>query len=183
VLLGSAAWALGSLLSRRADGSGPQLSLAQGTSLQMLCGGLMLTASSALIGETKGFHLADVTLRSYLSLLYLVFFGSILALTCYLWLLRAVPPALASTYAFVNPVVAVAIGTLVLAEPITLRLLGASALIVAAVALIVHAKAKGAFRKHRPASPLQTPAAATQDKGLQPASAATPTADLQRKPS
>jgi drug/metabolite transporter (DMT)-like permease len=146
VLLGSATWALGSLLSRRTV-PGPTVSLAQSTALQMLGGGAILVVWGLLRGEADGWQVAAVSLRSVLSLLYLSLFGSILALTCYLWLLRAVPPALASTYAFVNPVVAVAIGAVVLGEPITPRLLGASALIVAAVALIVHAKAKAAFQR------------------------------------
>jgi drug/metabolite transporter (DMT)-like permease len=149
VLLGSAMWAWGSLISRRPT-SAP-VSLAQGTALQMLCGGAVLLMAGMLRGEADGWQIAAVSLRSVLSLLYLSLFGSILALTCYLWLLRAVPPALASTYAFVNPVVAMLIGTLVLGEPITLRLLGASALIVAAVALIVHAKARAALRRPTPA--------------------------------
>ncbi|MEA3143087.1 MAG: hypothetical protein QOG31_411 [Thermoplasmata archaeon] len=148
VLLGSAMWAWGSLLSRR-PAAGPTVSLAQSTAVQMLCGGAILLVAGLLRGEAGGWQAADVSLRSFLSLLYLSLFGSILALTCYLWLLRAVPPALASTYAFVNPVVAVAIGTLVLGEPVSLRLLGASGLIVAAVALIVHAKAKGSFQRSR----------------------------------
>ncbi|MCA1812222.1 MAG: EamA family transporter [Halobacteriales archaeon] len=146
VLLGSAMWAWGSLLSRRPV-AGPTASLAQSTALQMLCGGAILLTAGLLRGEADGWQVAQVSLRSALSLLYLSLFGSILALTCYLWLLRTVPPALASTYAFVNPVVAVLIGTLALGEPITLRLLAASALIVAAVALIVHAKARGTFRR------------------------------------
>jgi drug/metabolite transporter (DMT)-like permease len=149
VLLGSAMWAHGSLLSRR---PGPALSLAQSTALQMLGGGAILLVAGLLRGEADGWQVAQVSLRSVLALLYLSFFGSILALTCYLWLLRAVPPALASTYAFVNPIVAVAIGTVVLAEPVSLRLLAASALIIAAVALIVHAKAKGSFRARPPPS-------------------------------
>lgn len=144
VLLGSATWAFGSLLSRR---PGAPVSLAQGTALQMLGGGAILVCWGLLGGEADGWQVAAVSLRSVLSLLYLSLFGSILALTCYLWLLRAVPPALASTYAFVNPVVAIAIGAMVLGEPVTPRLLAASALIVAAVALIVHAKARAAFQR------------------------------------
>jgi drug/metabolite transporter (DMT)-like permease len=146
VLLGSAAWALGSLLSRRKT-QGRTLSLAQSTSLQMLCGGAILVMAGLAYGDADSWNPANVSLRSFLSLLYLVFFGSILALTCYLWLLRTVAPALASTYAFVNPVVAVAIGTLVLAEPVSPRLLVASALIVAAIAIIVHRKAKASFQR------------------------------------
>lgn len=141
VLLGSATWAWGSLLSRR-PAAGPRVSLAQSTALQMLCGGAALLVAGLLRGEADGWQVAEVSLRSVLSLLYLSLFGSVLALTCYLWLLRTVPPALASTYAFVNPVVAVAIGAVALGEPVTARLLAASGLIVAAVALIVHAKAR-----------------------------------------
>ncbi|HEX2065253.1 MAG TPA: EamA family transporter, partial [Candidatus Thermoplasmatota archaeon] len=146
VLLGSATWAWGSLLSRR-PAAGAAVSLAQSTALQMLGGGAILVLWSLLRGETAGWQPAAVSLRSVLSLLYLSLFGSILALTCYLWLLRTVPPALASTYAFVNPIVAVLAGTWLLGEPVTPRLVAASALIVAAVALIVHAKAAGAFQR------------------------------------
>jgi len=133
VVLGAASWAVGSLASRRANlpASAP-LSAA----IQMVAGGLVLLAAGALAGEGGRIVWSAVSLRSLLALAYLGLFGSIVAFTAYLWLLRVVNPAVVSTYAFVNPVVAVAIGGLFGGEAVTLRTLVAGVLIVPAVVLI-----------------------------------------------
>ena len=81
-------------------------------------------------------------MRSLLSLLYLIVFGSLLGYSAYVWLLRVATPALASTYAYVNPVVAVFLGWLLAGERITGRVVLASAIIVGAVALITSARAR-----------------------------------------
>ncbi|UOQ78804.1 EamA family transporter [Hymenobacter sp. 5516J-16] len=76
-------------------------------------------------GEAQGFELAQVTSKSWLAYIYLVTFGSIVAFTAYIWLLRAVEPALAGTYAFVNPVVAVLLGWAFASEQLNAGMLGA----------------------------------------------------------
>lgn len=126
-------WSAGSLYSRRGGlPSSPILA----TGMQLLCGGLLLLALGVLAGELNGFELAAVSLRSWLALAYLTVIGSIVAFSAYIWLLRVEDPARVGTYAFVNPLVAVALGAWLGAEPITARTLLAAALVVAGVVLI-----------------------------------------------
>lgn len=140
VVAGSLSWAIGSLLGRSAKLPEPP-PLAAAT--QMLCGGALLLAAGLLAGEPSRIVWSAVSLRSVAALLYLGLFGSIVAFTAYLWLLRQVSPALASTYAFVNPAVAVVLGAWLGAEPLTPRLLLAGSLIVGAVVLITLAERGG----------------------------------------
>ena len=133
VLFAAFAWALGSLLSRH---FAPPASPLQATALQMLAGGVLLGGASGLAGEWSRFSPSLVSGRSVASVAYLVVFGSLVAFTAYIWLLRAASPALVSTYAFVNPVVAVFLGWLLANEEVGLRTLVAAAVIVAAVVLI-----------------------------------------------
>jgi len=133
VLFAAFAWALGSLLSRH---FAPPASPLQATALQMLAGGVLLGGASGLAGEWSRFSPSLVSGRSVASVAYLVVFGSLVAFTAYIWLLRAASPALVSTYAFVNPVVAVFLGWLLADEEVGLRTLVAAAVIVAAVVLI-----------------------------------------------
>lgn len=133
VVAGSLAWAIGSLAGRTAKLPEPP---AMAAATQMLAGGALLLLAGLLSGEPARIAWSAVSLRSALALLYLALFGSIVAFTAYLWLLRHVSPAMASTYAFVNPVVAVVLGAWLGAEPLTPRLLLAGLLIVGAVVLI-----------------------------------------------
>ncbi len=133
VLFAAFTWALGSVLSRRFT---PASSPLQATALQMLAGGGLLLALSLATGEWTRFSPAHVSARSWAALLYLLVFGSLLGFTVYMWLLRVAAPALVSTYAFVNPAVAVFLGWALAAEPVTPRTLLAAAVIVWAVVLI-----------------------------------------------
>jgi drug/metabolite transporter (DMT)-like permease len=133
VLFAAFAWALGSLLSRHLT---PSASPLQATALQMLAGGVLLGGASGLAGEWARFSPSLVSGKSVAAVAYLVVFGSLVAFTAYVWLLRAASPALVSTYAFVNPVVAVFLGWLLASEPVSARTLAAAAVIVAAVVLI-----------------------------------------------
>lgn len=133
VLFAAFAWALGSLLSRHLT---PSASPLQATALQMLAGGVLLGGASGLAGEWARFSPGLVSAKSVAAVAYLVVFGSLVAFTAYVWLLRAASPALVSTYAFVNPVVAVFLGWLLAAEPVSARTLVAAAVIVGAVVLI-----------------------------------------------
>jgi drug/metabolite transporter (DMT)-like permease len=139
VLIASLSWAWGSVYSQRAKlPSSPLLS----TAMQMLAGGALLLLAATLTGEPAHFALAQVSTRSLLSLAYLVVFGAIIAFTAYVWLLRAAPPVLVSTYAYVNPVVAVLLGWALAGEPLARGTLIAAAVILTGVALISSAQGK-----------------------------------------
>jgi drug/metabolite transporter (DMT)-like permease len=131
VMGGTMCWALGSLASRRAAHSEPLL----GTAMQMLAGGALLVVAGFIRGE--GGDLQTPSLESLASILYLVAIGSLVGFTAYTWLLRHARTTLVGTYAFVNPVVAVLLGWLLLGEELTLRTLFAGTVIVVGVALIV----------------------------------------------
>lgn len=132
VLFGSMCWAAGSLFARQADmPSSPFMS----TAMQMMFGGAFLSLAGTLAGE-GAVEPETVSLVSVLSLAYLIIFGSIVAFSAYVWLLRVVPPSRAASYAYVNPLIAVLLGWLVGNEEITLQVLIAAGLIVGAVILV-----------------------------------------------
>lgn len=106
------------------------------TGMQMLAGGALLLAASAAAGEWRRFDPAAVSAGSLLALGYLVVFGSLVAFSAYAWLLTVEPPARASTYAFVNPVVAVLLGWAAAGESLGAQVVVAAALTVGAVVLI-----------------------------------------------
>lgn len=134
VLTAALLWAIGSLYSKKHQ---PAPSPFVSGGMQMLCGGVAMLVVGLLRGEAEGFELAQVTAKSWMAYVYLVTFGSILAFTAYIWLLRVVEPALAGTYAFVNPVVAVLLGWAFAGEALNTQMLGGAGLIVVAVALVV----------------------------------------------
>ncbi|MFD2785016.1 EamA family transporter [Hymenobacter rubripertinctus] len=134
VLTAALVWAIGSLYSKNHQPA-PSPFLSGG--MQMLCGGLLMLLVGLLRGDATGFHFSQVTTTSWLAYIYLVTFGSIVGFTAYIWLLRVVEPALAGTYAFVNPVVAVLLGWAFLGEVPGPKMLGGAALITVAVALVV----------------------------------------------
>jgi drug/metabolite transporter (DMT)-like permease len=136
LVFSSLAWAVGSLYARQA--ALPQRPLV-GVGMQMIAGGLILAVVAAASGELSGFHPSSISLESWLGLAYLVVAGSLVAYTAYMWLLRAAPTSLVGTYAYVNPVVAVLLGTVILGEPLTWRTLVGGGIILASVALIVRA--------------------------------------------
>lgn len=141
VLFGSLTWALGSILSRHAPRG---LSALRTTAMQMLAGGTMQIIAGLALGEHTRFDLGDISLRSALAWAYLVVFGSLVGFTAYVWLLDRVSAARASTYAYVNPIVAVLLGWAFAGELITTRTLVAGAVIVAAVAAITIGRARPA---------------------------------------
>ncbi|MBV8166972.1 MAG: EamA family transporter [Alphaproteobacteria bacterium] len=130
-LLGAAvSWALGSVLSR-AVALPPSATQAAG--LELLLGGAALVVLGLAGGEAGGFALAAVSARSLFGLAWLTLGGSVVAFAIYGWLLRVVPPERVATYAYVNPVIAVALGATLLGETVTPAMVAASALILAAV--------------------------------------------------
>ncbi len=132
LLLASVAWAAGSLYSRSASLPAPLLA----TGMQMLTGGLLLLLAGAVTGELSGLDPAAFSTRSVLALVYLIVFGALIGYSAYVWLLRVTEPALASTYAYVNPVVAVVLGWLLAGEAMNARIVLAGAVIVAGVVII-----------------------------------------------
>jgi drug/metabolite transporter (DMT)-like permease len=137
LVVASLSWAGGSLYARHAPL--PKRPLV-GTGMEMLAGGVLLALVGAGRGELARVDLAAVSTGSVLGLVYLIVFGSLVAFAAYVWLLRVTRTTLVSTYAYVNPVVAVFLGWAVLSEPITLRTLVAGGIIVLAVAVIVSAR-------------------------------------------
>jgi len=134
LIFASFSWSLGSILSHKVNLPHSSFLAA---AMEMLTGGALLLLLGALSGETRQLHFSGVALRSWLGLVYLIAAGSLLGFTAYLWLLRSVPTARVSTYAFVNPAVAVFLGWALGNEPLTGRELLASATIIAGVALII----------------------------------------------
>jgi drug/metabolite transporter (DMT)-like permease len=150
VVFGSLCWAAGSLYARTAP---IPRSAALGSGMQMLAGGLLLGLAGLLDGEAPHVHAAAVSLKSALAVVYLVVFGSLIAFSAYAWLIRNARTSLVSTYAYVNPVVAMILGAAFASEPITARTLVAAAVILTGVALIVA----------RPAPRATSPAPATAE--------------------
>jgi len=133
VVLAGIAWAAGSIYQRHAP---MPASAALSTAMQMLTGGAALLVVALALGEWSQAEVASFSLRSVLAFLYLVVFGSIVAFSAYVWLLRASTPARVSTHTYVNPTVAVLLGWAVADEPLTPRMLVAVAVIISGVALI-----------------------------------------------
>lgn len=134
VLLGAIFWSVGSLHGRGAQmPSDPFMS----TALQMTAGGVLLVISGLLMGERLIFTADVFSLRSLAAWSYLLIFGSFVAFSAYVWLMRNAAPAKVSTYAFVNPVVALFLGWAFAGEPITSRILFASLLLVSAVVVVI----------------------------------------------
>jgi drug/metabolite transporter (DMT)-like permease len=134
VLGGSLSWGTGSVLSGRLPVPARPL---LGSAMEMLAGGLVLAALAAATGELSRLDPGHVSGGSWLALLYLIGPGSLLAMTCYVIALRSLPTATVSTYAYVNPVVAVALGWLLLGERLTpVTMLGGAVVLVSVVLLL-----------------------------------------------
>ena len=141
VVLAEISWAAGSLYARRAPL--PRSALL-GTGLEMLAGGIVLIVAGSLLGEIGETNVEAFSLRSLVALAYLIVFGSILAYTAFTWLVANVPVSTLGTYAYVNPIVAVALGAILLSEPITPRTLVASVIIIGAVVAMVSGRPREA---------------------------------------
>jgi drug/metabolite transporter (DMT)-like permease len=139
LLVGAAAgWAAGSLYARGAAlPESPLLS----ASMQMLSAGVLLGIAGLATGEASGVSADSFSAKPVIAVGYLVLIGSIVAFTAYAWLLKNVRISIVATYAFVNPVVAVVLGTVFLSEPLRWTTIIAGAAIVVAVVLIVTARA------------------------------------------
>jgi drug/metabolite transporter (DMT)-like permease len=137
LLVSSFIWSVGSLYSRAAKhAASPFLTAAQ----QMLCGGMLLLFVGIVTGELRRLHPGSISMLSLGSFIYLVIIGAVVGYTAYIWLLRHCEPAKVATYAYVNPIVAVLLGTLFAGETVTMRTLIAAALIIGSVALVITAQ-------------------------------------------
>jgi len=151
VIFGSICWTAGSLYTRTLRLSTSHF---QATAMQMLCGGAMLVVLGTVTGEWSGLSLGAVSARSAVSFFYLAIFGSIVALTAFTWLMSVWPPSQVSTYAYVNPVVAVALGWVLAEERLSLRMGIAVAVIVGSVVLVTMGKVSDRVQRvaHQPAA-------------------------------
>ena len=133
LLIACASWAAGSVFSKyNAKPESPFL----GAAMQMLCGGVSLCLVAGGHGEFASFRWSQVSAASLFAFCYLIVFGSWIGFSAYIYLLKVSSPAKVSTYAYVNPVIAVLLGWLMLGEPVTARVLWASLVIIAGVAII-----------------------------------------------
>ncbi len=151
-------WAIGSLYSRKAPLPSSTL---LATAMEMTAGGLILLATSTAAGEWRRFSFAAVSGRSLFALGYLIVAGSLLGFTAYIYLLGATTPARVSTYAYVNPVVAMFLGWVLAGEVVTLKTLVAASIIVASVALIIrHDTRRASSARKENVTPLRAAAGA-----------------------
>jgi drug/metabolite transporter (DMT)-like permease len=127
-------WAVGSIYSRHAPA---HESAFLSTGMKMLMGGVLLLVAGTLAGEWSQLDLSTISLKSWLAWGYLIVFGALIGFTAYIWLLKHTTLARASTYAYVNPMVAVVLGWLLAAEPMNGRVLAAAGVIVASVVIVV----------------------------------------------
>ena len=133
LIFGSIFWAFGSIYARRDATSNVLLA----TALQMLVGGALIGIESALFGEWRRFDLAAVSTTSLLGFAWLIVVGSLFAYSAYLWTMQNLPPSLASTYAYVNPVVSLILGAVLFGERLSPLAIVASIVIVGGVALMM----------------------------------------------
>jgi drug/metabolite transporter (DMT)-like permease len=139
IMLSSVFWWIGSFYSKHSKARTPILI---GASMQMLCGSSVILLTGWALGEGRGFHFDAVSSRSWMAFTYLVIVGSIIVFPVYGWLLEHSTPAKVSTFAYVNPVVAIFLGWALVGEPLNLRILTAAAVIIGAVAIITVSKAR-----------------------------------------
>jgi drug/metabolite transporter (DMT)-like permease len=139
------AWAAGSILSGRLP---RPASLVLASGMQLMAGGTALAVVGLARGEAARLNAGMLAPRPLLAFGYMVIVSSLVGFTAYMWLLRVAPPDLVGTYAFVNPVVALAVGWAVAGEDLGVRTLCASLVIVAGVALIVTNKTQGKGGAH-----------------------------------
>jgi len=133
LIVGAISWAVGSTLTRKVA---LPSSKAMSSGAQMLAGGVLLTLTAAALGEFNGFQVQAVSLKAWLALVYLIIAGSIIAFTAYVWLIHHESPTKVGTHAYVNPVVAVVLGYLLLGEPIGPRTILGTVFVLVSVVVI-----------------------------------------------
>lgn len=177
LLVASMAWSLGTLYF---TGERKPASQPYAAGIPLLGGGVLLLIASTVFGEPGRLSVAEVPMRAILALAYLIVFGSVVAFTAYSWLVEREGPSRALSFTYVNPLVAVLLGSLFLHEPLTWRIALAAAAIVAAVVLIIGGTAAPAERREaesaaddasQPADPRVSPSAPARRRSLRSARA------------
>jgi drug/metabolite transporter (DMT)-like permease len=140
LIVAAISWAVGSALTRKLP---LPSSKAMSSGAQMLAGGVLLTLTSAALGEFRGFRVQAVSLKAWLALAYLIVAGSIIAFTAYVWLIHHESPTKVGTYAYVNPVVAVLLGYFLGGEALSLRTIIGTMLVLVSVVVITTTPKKG----------------------------------------
>lgn len=143
LLAAALSWSAGTVLSRRMSSQSSAILL---SGVQLSIGGIVLFAISWLTGETGNFSPTEVSLTSLAAALWLIISGSVIGFVAYNWLLENVSTSLVSTYTFVNPVIAVLLGTVVLGEPFSSMMLLGAGLVVVSVIVIWRAERSGSAR-------------------------------------
>jgi drug/metabolite transporter (DMT)-like permease len=161
VVIAALSWAGGSVYSTTAPTVRRPLVM---TGMEMLCGGVACFVTAAVTGQFGELHTDEFTARTWSAFAFLVVAGSLVAYTAYVWLLRNAELSLVTTYAFVNPVVAVILGAVILSEPFTLRSAVATGAVVAGVILMLRRKPAKPAPPSEPSEPTEpmpraTPAA------------------------
>lgn len=139
LLIGTIFWSIGSLYSKYKP---VPASTGMKAAFQMLAAGIVSVLAGLIMGEQKGFDIASVSSNSWMALLYLITFGSLVGYMAYVWLLSVRPPAIVGTYAYVNPVVAIFLGSLILHEAINPNQLLALGVILLGVILVSFSNSK-----------------------------------------
>ena len=140
VVLSSVLWSVGTVLAtRRPMPTDPFVT----TVVQMAVGGTAMVAVGSLGGEWGRLDLGAAEPSAWIAFVYLVVVGSVAGYSAYVWLLARAPLSLATTYAYVNPAVAVLLGALFLSEPLTINVLVGGGVIIAAVAFVITAESRG----------------------------------------
>ena len=132
-------WSVGSLYGAKAPTVPSTL---QGAGMQMLCGGALMLLFGTITGEWATFDIAAISFNSWLALGYLIVFGAVVAFTAYSWLMTNTTPAIMSTYAYVNPMIAVLLGWLIAGEEMNAVMLVGTAIVVGSVVLITSNKGR-----------------------------------------
>ena len=135
IVVATLSWGAGAVYSRVANVPGSNL-LSSG--MELIFGGILVLIASFIIGEPSRFQISQVSLRSFLGLLYLITFGSVIAFSAYTWLLGHTSATRISTHTYVNPVIAVFLGWLIANEQITASLLVATVIIIISVYLVLY---------------------------------------------
>jgi len=133
ILISCVCWAIGSIFSRHAQSS-PNPFMA--AALQMLCGGVSLGLTALITGDFSRVNLSAISTHSWIAFVYLIVMGSFVGFSTFVWLIKNVPPALAATFAYVNPVVAVFLGWWLLDETLNARTAVATIIIITSVVII-----------------------------------------------
>jgi drug/metabolite transporter (DMT)-like permease len=158
VTISTVGWAIGSLYGINAPSVRSPIVAA---GMQMLCGGVFLLIVGTAMGEWSIFDVATVTPESWLALAYLIFFGAIVAYTAFSWLVKNVSPTALSTYAYVNPAIAVVLGWAIAGENLSGTMLIGAAIVVGSIALTTIKKRQ---KRGRPKTPTAITPASTREQ-------------------